>query len=91
MIIPTSQIQILPALDALTDRYLALAGVQELSSSEYASQWRTLADEAAQQGRENLAASCYARADFYGKQEPGEYIRLIEGSLSELILVEAAT
>ena len=75
--------------DPLTARYIVLADKHELPSvEEYAKAWETLAADCKAAGRPSLAVACLSRADFYRKQTPGVYIRLIEGSFSELIMVE---
>ena len=74
--------------DNLMARYLELAKVQNIESvAEYALEWYKLAADAEIEGRINLAAMCQERGLFYAVQDEGEYIRIIDRSLSELIAV----
>lgn len=73
--------------DTLMQRYLELSMMQNINIARYAFQWRTLAEDCIKANRPETAAMCASRADFYGKQAPGEYVRLIETPLSELIEV----
>lgn len=82
-------VQIIPAPDALMDRYNELAFTQEIPDIKlYADSWMELGRQADEQGRIALAEMCFSRGRFYGRQAGGEYIRLIEGSFSELIPVD---
>lgn len=81
-------VQVISAPDALMDRYNELAAMQEFSSSgEYAKMWLDLAADAESQNRPALAGMARGRGEFYKKQAEGSYIRLLEGSFSELIQV----
>ncbi len=73
--------------DELMQRYYELSMLQNINIARYAFAWRTLAEDAAKADRPALASMCASRADFYGKQAGGEYIRLIETPFSELIQV----
>ena len=75
--------------DNLMDRYLELAEMQNIDSAEYAVEWHKLAADAEGGARPALAEMCRQRGDHYAAQDYGEYIRLIEGSFSELIDVYA--
>lgn len=81
-------IQVTPAPDALTRRYNELAFAQNIPDIRgYANEWQALAVECVIGGRPALAGMCQGRADFYKVQADGEYVRLLEGSFSELIAV----
>lgn len=85
-------VRVTPAPDALMDRYNELAFTQEIASIEsYADDWLKLARDADSAGRPALAGMARERGLFYAQQVPGEYIRLFEGSFSELIQVEPPT
>ena len=72
--------------DPLMDAYLELGMTQVIPSiADYARAWRDLGDLFAINGRPSSAANCYSRAAFYERETEGEYIRLIEGSFSELL------
>ena len=72
--------------DELMERYHVLALTQNIPNiARYAMEWDMLAADARAQGREASAAAWQSRADFYKQQAGGEYIRLIDGSFSELI------
>lgn len=72
----------------MTAAYLALANMQNIDDiRDYALAWADLADIAQDNQRPALAAMCRSRAEFYGSQDTGEYIRLFDGSFSELITV----
>ena len=74
--------------DELMARYMELAKVQNIESvAGYAYEWHKLAADAQVGGRLNLSAMCEKRGNFYAKQDEGEYLRLIDRSLSELIQV----
>ena len=74
--------------DDLMARYLELAKVQNIESvAAYAYEWHKLAADAQISGRINLGAMCEGRGNFYAKQDEGEYLRIIDRSLSELISV----
>ena len=74
--------------DELMARYLELAKVQNIESvAEYAYEWHKLAADMQIAGRINLGAMCEERGNFYAKQDEGEYLRIIDRSLSELISV----
>lgn len=73
--------------DILMQRCLELSLMQNINIARYAFQWKTLSEDAAKADRPNLAEMCASRAKFYGEQAPGEYLRLIETPLSELIQV----
>lgn len=85
----TNIIQVTPRPDALLDRYNELAFTQNIPDIQgYADDWQALAVECKIHGRPALAGMAQARADFYRVQAEGEYVRLIDGSFSELIAVE---
>ena len=76
------------APDELMERYYKLAAVQEIPNiARYAFEWAVLAEDAAKAGREACAEAWNKRGQFYAQQAGGEYIRLIEGSFSELVQV----
>jgi len=75
--------------DTLTARYIELSMTQIIPDiALYAIEWMKLAADAEAQGRFSLAGMCRSRGDFYAHQDYGEYIRLIEGSFSELLRVD---
>ena len=76
--------------DPLTARYYELAMAQIIPDvASYAIEWMKLAADAEAYSRFSLAGMCRSRGDFYAQQDYGEYIRLIEGSFSELLPVSA--
>ncbi len=81
-------LQIVPQPDALMDAYHALATIQNIEDmQDYALAWSDLSDMARLEGRPALAAMCLSRAEYYSAQLPGEYVRLVAGSLAELVPV----
>ncbi len=83
-----SNIKVVPYTDELMDRYNELAAMNEIPSmADYAYQWYLLSVQADGKNRPALAEHARAHANHYGKFEPGEYIKLVEGSLSEMLLV----
>lgn len=76
------------APDELMGRYLRLSAVQEIPNiARYAFEWNVLAEDAANAGRVASAEAWSERGRFYAQQAGGEYIRLIDGSFSELVQV----
>lgn len=74
--------------DELMERYNELAFTQHIPNiARYAFEWKTLGDDCDKAGRVTLAGMCHSRADYYGKEAGGEYLRLIELPFSELIQV----
>ena len=79
-------IKVIPYSDELMDRYNELAMMNVIPSmAEYAYQWQLLATQAEGKNRPALAAHARAHAEHYAQFEPGEYIKLVEGSLSEML------
>jgi hypothetical protein len=77
-----------PAPDELMNRYMTLANTQHIENiARYAFEWDTLAADARAKGQLSRASAWQSRADFYKAQAGGEYVRLIDGSFSELIQV----
>lgn len=65
-----------------------LALMQNIPSmEEYAANWVVLAGMFEELGLAGCAAYCWERFEQYRGLEPGEYVRLIEGQLAELIMV----
>lgn len=77
-----------PEAKALMEKYYDLAFTHEIPKmGDYAKAWLDLAREFDKLGMVNMAGMTRERGLFYAQQAPGEYIRLIEGSFSELIQV----
>lgn len=70
--------------DPLLDRYNELAFMQNIDAQEYSAAWKLLGEMCEAENRPALAAMCFSRSDYYGRYT-GEAVRLIEGSLSEMI------
>ena len=76
--------------DELMTRYVQLSLMQNIPSMErYAQEWYLLAAKASTADRPNLAASCITRWQHYMSMGSGEYIRLIDAPVAELIQVLA--
>lgn len=74
--------------DELMERYNRLAFQQEIPNvARYAFEWKILGEDCDIAGRPALASMCHSRANFYGEQAGGEYLRLIELPFSELLQV----
>jgi hypothetical protein len=72
--------------DLIMDRYAELSTMSVINDmAEYAKDWQRLAIQANIDGRPATAQTCTSRAAHYWKLTGGEYIRLIEGCLAELI------
>ena len=72
--------------DPIQAEYLQLSMQNEIPSmAHYAASWKLLALKAAAHNRPSLAAMCEARAEHYGKFDEGEYIKLVEGPLAEML------
>jgi hypothetical protein len=72
--------------DKIMDRYAELSTMNVINDmAGYAKDWQRLAYQADIDGRPSTAEACRARAAHYWKLAGGEYIRLIEGCLAELI------
>lgn len=81
-----TNIKVIPYTDELMERYNQLATTNEIPSmAEYAYQWQLLATQAEGKNRPALAAHARAHAEHYAQFEPGEYIKLVEGCLSEML------
>ncbi len=75
-------------IDPIMYRYNALSLMNIIPSmSEYAIEWQRLAMDADIAGRPSTAEACRSRAKYYCGLAQGDYIRLIEGCLAELIPV----
>lgn len=78
--------------DEITALYYGLSNMQNIDDiADYALAWDELACMALLEGRPALAGMCTSRAAFYyeaAEAQSGEYIRLTDGSFSELIPVE---
>lgn len=73
----------------LMDIYYYLCGMQNIPDIEqYAFDWMDLARRFDAIGATHSAGSARGRGEHYQKQAGGEYLRIIEGSFSELIAVE---
>jgi hypothetical protein len=76
--------------DELHTRKMYLSNLQNIPDMVlYADAWRLLAVDYLAIGATANADYCQARANHYGQLAGGEYIRLIEGQIAELIIVEA--
>jgi hypothetical protein len=74
--------------DDLIERRQALADTHTIADMrQYAAAWLQLADDFAAAGLLSNAALCRSQGERYGAMSGGEYIRLREGSLAELIEV----
>jgi hypothetical protein len=72
----------------LIKRMMDLAGMQNIPSmAAYAEEWNKLGADFQAIGFENTAANCRARFEHYRDLNPGEYVRLIEQPIAELIQV----
>lgn len=72
----------------LMGRYRELCDRQNIADIRaYGSEWVALARDFDNSDRPFMAAACYARAENYGVQPLGEYVRLIDGPLSQLVPV----
>jgi hypothetical protein len=72
--------------DLIMDRYAELSTMNVINDmAGYAKDWQRLAYQADVDGRPSTAEACRARAKYYYEQTGGEYIRLVEGCLAELI------
>jgi hypothetical protein len=74
----------------LTSRMMELAGMQNIPDIHtYAKRWARLAEDFEEIGLKDTAANCRSRAAQYLDYAPGEYVKLIEQPIAELILVGA--
>lgn len=75
--------------DPILSRYLQLSRTQNIPDLKaFAADWLDLADQALQDNRPFSAESYRKRGEWYMQQGEGEAVRIIEGSFSELILVD---
>jgi hypothetical protein len=77
--------------DPILSRYLQLSRVQNIPDLKaYGASWLDLADLALQAvpPREHSAEAYRKRGEWYIEQGKGEAVRIIEGSFSELIMVD---
>ena len=80
-----NNIKVLEHSDELMERYNILATTQNIEDvSAYAVAWQKLAADAREADRPALAAMCQQRGDDYGSLGGTEYVRIIEGSFSEV-------
>jgi hypothetical protein len=83
-----------PSIDPLFDRKLALSMVQNIPDlGKYAQAWADLAADFEMIGFESNAEYCRARAAHYAEMAavtPGEYVKLVDGSMAEMIPVGGA-
>lgn len=74
--------------DGLTYRYMELSGAQNIDDvTAYAWNWYWLALAMEEAGFVLRGLQCRGRALQYAPEVPGEYVRLIDNSFSELIQV----
>lgn len=74
--------------DPIMHRYNALSMMNIIPSmTDYAIEWQRLAMDADIAGRPSTAEACRSRAQYYSGLAKGDYIRLVEGCLAELIPV----
>jgi hypothetical protein len=72
--------------DPIMKRYTELSSLNIIPDmGEYAKDWMRLALEADAAGRPATAEACKSRAMHYNTLAGGEYVRLVEGCLAELI------
>jgi hypothetical protein len=84
-------IKTFPYTDELMDEYNRLAMMNEIPNmATYALQWELLATKASGSNRPALAAHAHEHAEHYKQYDKGEYIKLVEGPLAELIFVSPA-
>lgn len=71
--------------DDLLERRNALSFMTDIPDMEtYALDWAKLAADFRGCGLDNNAAYCQARADYYGTLPAGGYVRVFDGSTSEI-------
>lgn len=84
-----NNIKVVPHVDELISRYNELAFMNEIPSmARYAADWYILGTKANASNRPALAQMCFSRAEHYKKYDEGEYIKLVEGCLSEMLCVD---
>ncbi len=72
-------------------RMFTLTQAQNIPSIQtYADDWKKLADDFQAIGLTETAANCRAHFEQYSLLTPGEYVRLIDRPVAELIHVPAA-
>ena len=80
-------IQTQPYTDELMNEYNRLAMQNEIPNmATYAFQWKLLAVKAYAQNRPALGAHAEAHAEHYGEYDKGEYIKLVDGPLAEIVM-----
>ena len=81
-------VTVTPYTDELMDEYNRLAMLNEIPNmATYAFQWKLLAVKAYSQNRPALGAHAEKHAEHYGQYDRGEYIKLVDGPLAELVFV----
>ncbi len=74
------------ASDILYERYLQLSQTVDIfDMTEYAKDWQRLGNDAARLGLVARADQCYSHAKHYSEIEGGNYYRIVDGCLAELI------
>ena len=77
--------------DELMNEYNRLALMNEIPNmATFAFQWKLLSVKAYAKNRPALAQHAEAHAEHYSKYDQGEYIKLLDGPLAELVFVTAA-
>ena len=81
-------ITVKPYIDELMEEYNKLAMLNEIPNmATYAYQWKLLAVKAYSRNRPAMGAHAEAHAEHYGQYDPGEYIKLVDGPLAEMVFV----
>ena len=81
-------ITVKPSTDELLEEYNKLAFMNEIPNmATFAFQWMLLSVKAYSRNRPALGAMAESRAKHYSQFEPGEYIKLVEGPLAEMIMI----
>ena len=80
-------ITVKPYIDELMKEYNQLSMQNEINPPEYAKKWEQLAEKALAQDRPWMWEHAKAHAEHYGQYDPGEYLKLVDGPLAELVFV----
>jgi hypothetical protein len=85
-VIETQPLAVRGFTDELMDRYYELSfqtGIED--SKAHGTEWAELSYDFDKNGRPSMAAMCVSRAQYWGVQPLGAYVRELAGSFSELI------
>lgn len=73
-------------MSTLMEIYYELSFTQIIPDiREYSDAWLSLSEMFAAEDMPAMSESCRKRGEFYAREIDGEYIRLLDGSFSELI------